>query len=67
MGTNLISNSKRDRLLTKCESFMLQGIDSPSEVSGELNISFNTAKSYIALVRERWASSLSVDELQTRR
>jgi len=67
MATNLISNSKRDRLLTKCESLMLQGMDSPSEISEELNISFNTAKSYIALVRERWASSLDVDELQTRR
>lgn len=67
MGTNLISNSKRDRLLTKCESLMLQGVDSPSQVSEELNISFNTAKSYIALVRGRWTSSLSVDELQTRR
>jgi len=67
MSTNLISNSKRDRLLTKCESLMLQGIDSPSQLSEELNISFNTAKSYISLVKERWASSLSVDELQARR
>lgn len=67
MTQNLISNSKRDRLLTKCESLMLQGIDSPSEISEELNISFNTAKSYIALVRERWTSSLSVDEMQAKR
>lgn len=67
MSTNLISNSKRDRLLTKCESLMLQGLDSPSEVSEELSISFNTAKSYIALVRERWSSSLSVDEMQAKR
>lgn len=67
MAQNLISNSKRDRLLTKCESLMLQGVDSPSQLSEELNISFNTAKSYITLVRERWASSLSVDEFQARR
>lgn len=67
MSTNLISNSKRDRLLTKCESLMLQGVDSPSQLSEELNISFNTAKSYIALVRERWSSSLSVDEMQAKR
>ena len=67
MATNLISNSKRDRLLTKCEGLMLQGVDSPSDISRELNISFNTSKSYIALVRERWASSLNVNELQARR
>lgn len=67
MAQNLISNSKRDRLLTKCESLMLQGIDSPSQISEELNISFNTAKGYIALIKERWGSSLSVDELQTKR
>lgn len=67
MATNLISNSKRDRLLTRCESLILQGIDSPSEISEELNISFNTAKSYIVLVRERWGSTLSVDEMQTKR
>ncbi len=64
MSTNLISNSKRDRLLTNCESLMLQRVDSSSQISEELNISFNSAKSYISLVRERWASSLSVDELQ---
>lgn len=67
MGTNLISNSKRDRLLAKCESLMLQGVDAPSQISEELNISFNTAKSYVALIRERWSSSLNVDELQARR
>lgn len=67
MSTNLISNSKRDRLLTKCESLMLQGVDSPSQISEELNISFNTAKGYIALIKERWGSALSVDELQTKR
>lgn len=67
MAQNLISNSKRDRLLVKCESLMLQGTDSPTDIADELNITFNTAKGYIALVKERWGSSLSVDELQARR
>lgn len=67
MATKLISNSKRDRLLTKCESLLLQGKDTPSEIAEALNISFNTAKSYISLIRQRWASSLSVDELQAKR
>lgn len=67
MATKLISNSKRDRLLTKCESLMLQNTDSASDISDALNISFNTAKTYIRIIRERWADSSGVDELQTKR
>lgn len=67
MATKLISNLKRDRLLTKCESLILQGTDSPTDVADTLNISFNTAKSYIRLIRERWVDSSSVDELQAKR
>lgn len=67
MATKLISNLKRDRLLTKCESLVLQGTDSPTDIADALNISFNTAKTYIRLIRERWVDSSSVDELQSKR
>lgn len=67
MATKLISNSKRDRLLTKCETLLLQGTDSPTDISDVLKISFNTAKTYIRLIRERWVDSSSVDELQAKR
>jgi len=67
MAQKLISNSKRDRLLTKCEGLMLHGIDSPTDISESLSISFNTAKTYISLIRERWSSSSDVDKLQFKR
>lgn len=67
MVIKTISNSKRDRLLNQCENFMLRGMDSPTDISDSLNISYNTAKSYIALVKERWATFSSVDELQAKR
>lgn len=67
MAQKLITNSKRDKLLTKSEGLMLRGIDSPTEVSELLNISFNTAKTYIALIRERWSDSSDVDKLQFKR
>ena len=43
MADKLISNTKRDKLLNKCESLMLQGVDSPTDISESLNVSFNTA------------------------
>src|SRR3989344_3091512 len=67
MAQNLISNSKRDRLLSQCENLMLRGVDSPTDISDSLNVSYNTAKSYISLVKERWATFSSVDELQAKR
>lgn len=67
MANILISNSKRDRLLTKCESLLLQGIDSASDVADTLNISYNTAKTYIRLIRERWVDSSNIDELRSKR
>lgn len=67
MATNLISNSKRNKLLTKCESIMLQGMESPTDVSDALDVSYNTAKSYIRIIKEKWADSSSVDELQSKR
>lgn len=67
MADKLISNTKRDKLLNKCESLMLQGVDSPTDVSESLNVSFNTARSYIAIIKERWANYSNTDELQVKR
>lgn len=67
MAQKLISNAKRDRLLTNCENLMLRGTDSPTDISNSLNVSYNTAKSYIEIIKERWASSYSLDELQAKR
>lgn len=67
MAQNLISNSKRDRLLSQCENLMLRGVDSPTDISDSLNVSFNTAKAYVNLIKERWATYSSVDELQAKR
>jgi len=46
---------------------MIQGVDSASDVSDNLNISYNTAKTYIRLIREKWADSSNIDELQVKR
>jgi len=46
---------------------MLRGVDSPTDISGSLKISYNTAKSYVSLIKERWASLSSIDELQAKR
>lgn len=62
-----ISNSKRDKLLTKVESLILRGVEKPTDISSTLHISFNTAKSYISIIRERWSLSITTEELQTKR
>lgn len=67
MARKLITNLKRDKLIAQCENLMLRGVDSPTDVSESLNISFNTAKSYITLVHERWGTYSSVDKLQAKR
>lgn len=67
MASKLISNAKRDRLLTQCENLMLRGIDSPTDISDSLNISYNTAKVYVSLIKERWSRSSSIEELQAKR
>lgn len=67
MADNLISNTKRDKLLNRCESLMPQGIDSPTDISESLNVSFNTAKSYITIIKERWSNYSNIEELQAKR
>lgn len=63
----LISNSKREQLLSACESLILKGVDKPTDISSTLHVSFNTAKSYISIIRERWSLSVTSEELQTKR
>lgn len=65
--SKLISNSKRDKLLLACEALALEGKDSPSEVSTLLNISFNTAKSYLSIIQQRWSNTNNYGDLKTKR
>jgi|APSaa5957512576_1039674.scaffolds.fasta_scaffold120131_1 hypothetical protein len=60
-------NVLKDKRLRKCESLMLRGTDSPTEISEQLGVSFNTAKSYISVVQERWSNSSDIEKLQTKR
>jgi len=65
--SKLISNSKREQLPSACESLILRGIEKPTDISSTLHISFNTVKSYISIIRERWSLSVTTEELQTKR
>lgn len=68
MGNNMnVSGLKKDKLLRKCELLMVKGVDSATDVSEQLNVSYNTAKSYIEIVRERWEDYHTVEELQAKR
>ncbi len=65
--TQKIGNLKRDKLLTQCENLLLRGVESPTDISESLNISYNTAKTYISLIKSRWSNTSTIDQLQTRR
>lgn len=67
MSSQNITNAKRERLLNQCENLLLQGVESISDISEQLGVSHNTAKTYIELVRDRWVLSANVDELQHKR
>jgi len=62
-----VSGLKKDKLLRKCELLMVRGVDSPTDISEELNVSYNSAKSYVAIIRERWADSQTIEEIDTTR
>lgn len=62
-----VSGLKKDKLLHKCELLMVKGVDSPTDVSEQLDVSYNTAKSYISIVEERWQNSHTIEELQAKR
>lgn len=68
MGNKInTSGLKKDKLLQKCELLMVRGIDSASDVSEQLSVSYNTAKGYIEIVRGRWQDYHTVEELQAKR
>lgn len=68
MGNKInTSGLKKDKLLRKCELLMVRGVDSVSDVSEQLNVSYNTAKSYIEVIRSRWQDYHTVEELQAKR
>lgn len=67
LDTNSQTGLKKDKLLRRCERLMVKGIDSPTEISDSLGVSFNTAKSYITIIQERWADSYTLEEIQTKR
>jgi len=62
-----VSGLKKDRLLRRCELLMVRGVDSPTDISEQLNISYNSAKSFISIIRERWADSQTIEEIDTTR
>lgn len=61
------SGLKKDKLLRRCENLMARGIDSTADIAVELGISYNTARSYQDIIRERWADSYTIEELQSKR
>ncbi len=61
------SGLRKDKLLHKCELLMVKGVDSVSDISEQLKVSYNTAKSYIEIVRGRWQDYHSIEELQAKR
>ena len=61
----MVSGLKKDKLLRKCELLMVRGVDSTTDISDQLNVSYNTAKSYIEIVRGRWQDSHTLEEIQT--
>ena len=67
MEQKVITNLKRDRLLRRCESLMLRGLDSPTDISRELNIAFGSAKSYISIIQQRWTDSNNTEDLEAKR
>lgn len=62
-----VSGLKKDKLIRRCEALMAKGVDSTSDIAEELGISYNTAHSYQQIVKERWANSYTVEELQEKR
>lgn len=62
-----VSGLKKDKLLRRCESLMAKGINSITDLAEELGVSYNTAQSYQEIVKERWANSYTIEELQAKR
>ncbi len=67
MQSKIIRNLKKDKLIARCEKLLVRGIDSVTDISEQLNISYNTARGYVELVKARWVDSKGVKELQAER
>lgn len=58
---------KKDKLLRRCELLMVKGVSSTSDISEQLGVSFNTAKTYQDIIKARWTDSYTVQELEAKR
>lgn len=67
MRPKIIRNLKKDKLIAKCEKLLVKGVDSITDISEELDVSYNTARGYVELVKSRWVDSKNIEELQAER
>jgi len=67
MQPKIIRNLKKDKLIAKCEKLLVKGVDSITDISEELDVSYNTARGYVELVKSRWIDSKNIEELQAER
>jgi len=67
MKLRIIRHLKKDKLIAKCEKLLVKGVDSITDISEELDVSYNTARGYIELVKSRWTDSKNIEELQAER
>jgi len=67
MKPRIIRNLKKDKLIAKCEKLLVKGVDSITDISEELDVSYNTARGYIELVKSRWVDSKNIEELLAER
>lgn len=67
MRSKINHNLKKDQLISKCEKLLVRGVESITDMSSELGVSFNTARGYIEVVKSRWVDSKSIEQLQAER
>jgi len=67
MQPRIIRNLKKDKLIAKCEKLLVKGIDSITDISEQLGVSYGTARGYVQLVKSRWVDSKNIEELQAER
>ncbi len=67
MQPRIIRNLKKDKLINKCEKLLIRGVDSVSDISAQLDVSYNTAKGYVEIVKSRWVDAKNIEQLQAER
>ncbi len=67
MKPRIIRNLKKDKLIARCEKLLIRGLGSITDISEQLNVSYNTARGYVELVKSRWADAMNTKELQAER